>query len=146
MLVLFSPSLLIVICVSPTALLVSRTTPSFTNEFLALDAAMWAITLRPVTFVAKSTKFVKTTTSPCIPWFACNRGTLITSTFAHSWCLRLAGLYCNWCMAMVQIRVDLRPIDQIRRRSLEAKGAIIIVPAPSRELLCNMYYKGHIRE
>ena len=49
-------------------------------------------------------------------------------------------------MAMVQIRVDLYPIDQIRRSSLEAKGAIIIVPAPSRELLCNMYYKGHIRE
>ena len=41
-------------------------------------------------------------------------------------------------MAMVQIRVDLCPIDQIRRSSLEAKGAIIIVPAPSREL-------GHIR-
>ena len=34
-------------------------------------------------------------------------------------------------MTMVQIRVDLCPIDQIRRSSLEAKGAIIIVPAPS---------------
>ena len=47
-------------------------------------------------------------------------------------------------MVMVQIRVDLSPIDQIRRSSLEAKGAIIIVPAPSWELLYKTYYKGHI--
>ena len=79
-------------CVSPTAWFVSRTTPSFAREFLALDSAVRAITPSPITFVAKSTILTRTTTSPRIPRFTSNRGILITARFARARYLRSTGL------------------------------------------------------
>ena len=128
------PSLESAFCLT-SSWLRTRTSPSFAPDLLTIDCALCSVA-----------KFARTGASSQIPWFAHDRWTLPTTRFAVSQYLWWCGLKGHWRMIVAQIRVILTPIHLIGRCGFETIRAVIIVPAPSRELLSNADYLRHIRK